>query len=85
MRRNKNEVLRLKNMIPEDEVKTENNFNRLLVGDTLKVLRDYMDVKELPVVEIKRDNDCFFVNIFIKASAIKNFSFIQDEEKRILT
>lgn len=79
MRRNKNEVLRLKNLITEDEVKTENNFNRLLVGDTLKVLRDYMDVKELPVVEIKRDNDCFFVNIFIKASAIKNFSFIKDE------
>ena len=79
MRRNKNEVLRLKNLITEDEVKTENNFNRVLVGDTLKVLRDYMDVKELPVVEIKRDNDCFFVNIFIKASAIKNFSFIKDE------
>lgn len=79
MKQDKRDILRLKNLITSDEVKSGEDFKRLLIGDTIKVLREYLDVKELPVVDIRREEDGFIVNIYVKASAIKNFSVLFDE------
>ena len=77
MNKNKKQLLRLQSLIENDRISTGDNFNQMVINDVAKLLRDYFDFKLSPNLSIEKNNDSYYVNIFINASRIKGFTNVQ--------
>lgn len=77
MNKNKNQLLRLQNMIENDRLTTGDNFIQLVVCDADKLLRDYFDFHFPPELTIEKHRDGYLVNLSITANRIKKFANIE--------
>ena len=76
MKERKKDIARIKNLIEQDYMNTDDKFNEILVSDLCRVMGDYFDVRKEPTVEISKKNNQIEVVIKFVANAIKNFKFI---------
>ena len=76
MIKNKNEIIRLQNVLEKDRVKSNENFRELIIDDVTKILSDYFDYKEKPELEIKKEDGKFIVKIILTATSIRSFGFL---------
>lgn len=77
MKKNKNQLIRLQNMIENDRLTMGDNFIDLVVNDLDKLLRDYFDFRLPPELTIEKQGGSYFVSISINANRIKNFATIE--------
>ncbi|MBQ8427386.1 MAG: hypothetical protein IJX16_06490 [Clostridia bacterium] len=76
MIKNKNEIIRLQNVLEKDRVKSNENFRELIIDDVTKILSDYFDYKEKPELEINKEDGKFIVKIILTATSIRSFGFL---------
>ncbi len=76
MKKNGEQLKRLKNVIESDRLQVSNNFNELLISDLTKVLKDYFDLKVNPEVSISKDGNKYLVEIKCVSTRIKTFGII---------
>ncbi len=76
MKKNKNELVRVKNILGNDRFNVGESFYELLLGDVDKLLKEYFDYKSLPKVYIEKKNGNLHVNIYVEALCAKYFGTI---------
>lgn len=76
MSKQKKELLRINNMINNDRVNLNENFEKLFYTDLGKLLKDYFDLKKEPVVNIKVVSGEYFVSVEAVAVSIRRFNNI---------
>ncbi len=74
MKRKKNEMVRIENLIKSDRMSVRDDFAELLVTDVDRVLRDYFDYKGLPKINVEKRNDGCYVDISLSVAFVKGFS-----------
>lgn len=78
MKKDKQQLLRIQSLIENDRLSADESFSELVAGDLGRVLNDYFDFKELPIVKIEKFGDRFKVEFSILASRIKSFESLPD-------
>lgn len=76
MKKNGEELKRLKNVIESDRLQVTNNFNDLLISDLTKVLKDYFDLKGSVEVSIGKEGSKYLIDIKCTSTRIKTFGII---------
>lgn len=80
MKKNKNELARIEELIKADRLSFKDDFSELLCSDIDRVLRDYFDYKGLPLINIDKNGSAFLVRISLNANLIRSFSSLPKEE-----
>ncbi len=76
MRKKKNQLMRLENIINNDRLNIGEEFISVLTMDLDSLLRDYFDFNKPPVVEIVKNNGAYCVKIGLVASKLLHFNKI---------
>ena len=76
MKKQKHELIRIKNLIECDRLNAGDDFDELLKSDLKKLLLDYFDFDNIPNVSIQKEGDVFVVEIKLTALRIKTFGVI---------
>lgn len=76
MKKDKNELVRLKSIIENDRFSAGDDFGNLVLNDLNKFMSDYFDLKSAPGMEIAKEGDRFKVCIRFDAYRIKSFSSV---------
>lgn len=76
MKKAKNQLVRMQNMLETDRDNNQENFKELLLIDVEKVLKDYFDYSGSPTITTQKNSGDFLVKIELKAERIKNFIVI---------
>ena len=72
----KKELLRLKNIIESDRLLIKEDFVSVVINDLNELLKDYFEIKEVPVLTILRERDGYKITVTAEANRIKSFSFL---------
>ena len=78
MKKDKQQLLRVQSLIENDRLSAGGDFFGLVLNDLGRVLNDYFDFNELPVVKIEKLGDKLKVEFSILASRIKSFETLPD-------
>lgn len=73
MKKSKKEVLRLQNLIENDRLKINGDFEELVMRDIDKILKEYFDYKNMPQIAIVKNNGKYKINISVCSTRIKSF------------
>lgn len=76
MKKNSNEIMRVKKIIENDKLDARDEFFDLLTIDLDNLLKDYFDYDGLPLINIVKEGGGFKVGVSIKADRLKNFTSI---------
>ncbi len=76
MKSEKNYLLRMENLINNDRLKNSADFTELLSSDVNKVMREYFDYKEQPVLEVVKTGNAYRVTVTLTATAVRAFSSV---------
>lgn len=76
MKSNKNEIIRMQNIIETDRLNVKENFNNLMLSDLDKVLRDFFDYKKKPKLEIEKNKGEIKVKILLTAVNFKPLGYL---------
>ncbi len=76
MKKNKNDIKRINECILSDRVAVGESYCEVLSEDLDKVLKDYFDFKDLPMVSIVKQNGIFNVNVSFSAYSVKPVGFL---------
>ncbi len=76
MKKQSNDIVRIKNLIDNDRFTVGENFNLLLVKDLTKLLKDYFDFNDSPKLLMEKSGDKIKVNFSFDAVRIKGFGSI---------
>ena len=74
MKRDKNELFRLQNLIEDERINTCDNFINIVSLDINKLLKDYFEFKKTPNVCIEKNGGKLNLLINLEVERIKNFS-----------
>lgn len=73
MKSGNNSIMRVETLINNDRMRSNNDFCDLLTMDLNRVLSDYFDHKEYPVVGISKNGSSYSVTVTLNADGIKAF------------
>ena len=73
MKMKKNSLMRMETLINNDRMKNSDSFLELLTEDVDKVLKEYFDYKNCPIVDVVKSGKGFSVNISLNAQSIRTF------------
>ena len=76
MRNIENDVLRVENVIQTDRANCKEDFCELVIADVAKILRDYFDFKEQPLLEIQKESGLFKIKITLSAVNLYKFNTV---------
>ncbi|MBE5756439.1 MAG: hypothetical protein E7342_01435 [Clostridiales bacterium] len=72
----KKELVRLKNIIEGDRFLVKEDYVDLVVSDLYELLKDYFELKEVPVLTILRERDSYKITVTANANRIKSFGVL---------
>ncbi|MBQ8197591.1 MAG: hypothetical protein IJZ73_05990 [Clostridia bacterium] len=73
MKKNKLQVVKAKDLLGRDRFSVDDDFYNLLIKDLNSVLKEYFEFRNLPIVDMVKNNGELNVTITLKAYNIKNF------------
>ncbi len=76
MNKQKKELLRINNMINNDRVNVNENFEKLFFRDLSKLLKEYFELKKEPSVNISVISGEYALSIEAVAFSLKKFNDI---------
>jgi hypothetical protein len=76
MKNDKNEIIRIQNMIENERLNFNENINDIMISDLDKVLRDFFDYKQKPQIEIKKHKGEIEVKILISAVNFRPLGYL---------
>lgn len=79
MKREKKELLRIQNLIENDRLNIGNGFEQLFLSDLNKILNDYFEIKDLPVLKTTKGKNGYLVEINFQATSVKIINFLPTE------
>ena len=82
MKSEKNYLLRMEDVINNDRLKNSADFTELLSIDVNRVMREYFDYKEKPLLEVVKTGNAYCVKITLTATSVRTFSSVPAETAR---
>lgn len=79
MKREKKELLRIQNLIESDRLNIGNGFEQLFLSDLKKILNDYFEINDLPVLKTSKEKNNYFIEISFNASSVKIINFLPND------
>ena len=76
MKKDKNGLMRIRNILESDRMSVGDDFLELVSTDLKKLLSDYFEFCGLPTVKMEKVNDKYKVDFTIFASRIKSFDYM---------
>ncbi len=78
--KNSLEVSRIKGIIENDRLSINEGFHTLILNDLTNLLSDFFELKNLPSIEIRRENEAINITVCATALRIKSVSFLPNEQ-----
>ena len=75
-KKDKKEILRVQNVLENDRMGARDSYIELLKKDLSKILKDYFEFRDLPVVKIEKLSDRYRVEFSIFASRVLKFEYL---------
>ncbi len=69
----------MENMINNDRMKNSVDFTELLTVDLNRVLKEYFEYGEDPIVEVYKSGNSYHLKLTLSARAVKAFSSVPPE------
>ena len=73
MKKNKLQVVKAKDLLGRDRFSVDDDFYNLLIKDLNRVLKEYFEFRNLPIVDMVKNNGELNVTLTLRAYNIKNF------------
>jgi len=73
MKKNKLQVVKAKDLLGRDRFSVDDDFYNLLIKDLNSVLKEYFEFRNLPIVDMVKNNGELNVTLTLRAYNIKNF------------
>ena len=80
MKKDKNGLIRIQNILESDRMSTGDDFLELVILDMKKLLDDYFEFRELPSVKLDKCGDKYRVEFTIFATRLKSFNYIPKQQ-----
>ena len=74
----KKEIIRVKNLLASDRFNVGDEFLTLIENDLKRLLADYFDIKENPIVQMVKEKDEYKICISFSAYRVKSFGSVSD-------
>lgn len=72
------EIVRLQNVIESDRLNVGNGFCDLFIKDFAKLVKDYFDIDNGPILNIIKDKFGYKVEISFYTTRVKSFNSLYD-------
>lgn len=78
MKKNNEDLIRLKNLLTKNKFGSDDKFENLFYGDLCGLLKDYFNVSGDPLISIERKQGGYSVSVSFNADSIKKINSITD-------
>ncbi len=78
MKKRARELIRLQNIIENDRLSIGKGFEDLFLNDLSKLLNDYFEIKQKPILSVEKIGGAFNVTVCFESSSIKSVKFLPE-------
>lgn len=78
MKKNSEDILRLKSLLAKNKFGTNDKFENLFYGDLCGLLKDYFEISGDPLINIEKRQEGYSVNVSFNALFIKQIKSVPD-------